>query len=209
MSITATFTNDTISFGWTTNNQSDSWAADVSNTITRKLGAPDVVTQSTQSYATTGNTRHHMGTWVTTPSPEQIDLPNDASFAFTQFHGYQSSNTLNTYIYYKVSVVVENPGDPGNLIYDRTLIPWSQCPHELDNNAGSSWPMGDNTQNHVTNFEHLTSGETILVDEMIAIEIGYDVTAGASGNVYFEYGDMHNDHDSLALSASSRAQEPE
>jgi hypothetical protein len=196
MSITAVLTNNTVAESWATSNQSDSWASQTADggSITRELGDP--TTESQQTVTTTfasGAAKAHMGTWVTVASPEAITIPSGATFGVGNIFGYESLGTLNAYVYYKLSIVVEDTA--GDLVFDRAITSTWEPIHpqgnleELGLNVGHTNPMGGSLSVGLSDFHQISGAINIAVGERLAVEIGIDKTStNKSGTCSIEYG---------------------
>lgn len=206
---TLIFTNDTVSETWSSSNQSDAWAGQVADGGAKTLVLGQAAGAQTQSTIigtlASSAVKIHMGTWVTPASPEAVVITDTSTIAANAFHGYQSVNTLNSYVYFKVSIVTE---DGGVLSYDRTLTDWTAAQVggvdlELKNVVASAYPMGGHSQNGPTTHPSM-AGTTLAVGERIAVEIGIDKTnTNKTGTVAFEYGSVQDAVDDADLSSGS------
>ena len=199
--ITATLTADIVT-GLTWNggtNRSDAWASQVQDggELTHYLHDPVTESEKTCLASVSGPVKVHMGTWITPLAPEVLEIKSGSSFNFNSLCGYESAGTLNSYVYYKISVVSESGGV---LTYNRTIIDWTPIQTggvnlEFGSNIASDQPMGGalGAGAGMANPVYVGPADTIATTERLALEIGIDVTASKSGTVAIEHGN-HSNH---------------
>lgn len=208
MSITAVFSNTTLTQTWATSNKSDAYTSAEADggSITRELGPVGTQSQQTVVYTCPAAIEKiHMGTWVTPAAPQNISVLANTNMVIGALAGYESAGTLNAYVAVKVSVVTESSNV---LSFDRTLVDWTiikveNVDHELGTVVGSSSPMGGYSANGLAAQLGITSADTIATGERVAIEVAIDKRANKTGTVAIEFGSDPDTIDDDTLTAGA------
>ena len=208
MSITAVFSNTTLTQTWATSNKSDSYTSAEADggSITRELGPVGTQSQQTVVYTCPAAIEKiHMGTWVTPAAPQNISVLANTNMVIGALSGYESAGTLNAYVAVKVSVVTESSNV---LSFNRTLVDWTlikveNTDLELGTVVGASAPMGGYSANGLASQLSITSADTIATGERIAIEVAIDKQANKTGTVAIEFGSDPDTIDDDTLTAGT------
>ena len=208
MSITATFTNDTLTQTWASSNKSDVFTTvEVDGgSVTRKLGACPNQSKNTLTYTSDGTAQKiHIGTWVSPALTEAISLASGVGFGLNHVTCWESAGQLNGYLYFKISVVTEAATV---FSFDRDLTGWKAMEQansikEMGTTPADPRSMGaSSTGQGINTFNPTTGADTLQIGERIAVELAFDTVGRASDTLNLEYGSRSNIEENATLSGT-------